>query len=314
MAGKPSTKRQLKLDMSLPGSVMSAKPQILKDPKATTRWIIVTPELATRWLEENNWNNRPVRDSYVTRLASDMRTGKWKGQNGEAIRFDTAGRLVDGQHRLWASVVSQCRFETLLVEGVDPEDYATIGTGATKVLRDFLGPMGGEKNVHLLSSAIRLVYMWERNLLNSLKDGKKMPTITELQEVLERHPRLRDSADWVANHPSVRKLIVPSFAALLHYAGTKEGHPATVESFLERLGTGVGLDAQDPVYQLRQFLEKQRGVSPGHRRTGKEYVLGVAIKAWNLSKCESKLKTSLRIRIDEDFPTLLGLKESEKVK
>lgn len=297
------SKRTLRLDMSQPASVMNAQPAAIVKPTSTTRWIVVTPELATRWLEENNWNNRPVRDRYVARLAADMTSKKWRGQNGEAIRFDTARRLIDGQHRLWASVTSGCSFESLLVEGVDPEDYSTIGIGAKKGLQDFLGPMGGEKNVHLLSSALRIVHVWQHGRLNNLRDARTSPTIAELEVTLKDHPKLRISVDWVSSHKAIRDVLVGSFATLIHYAGLLEEKVSTVEAFLQRLGDGVGLESDDPVYQLRQFLLSQRGPSPGKRRTGKEFVLALTIKAWNLSKKESKVKT-LRFRVDEDFPIL----------
>lgn len=133
-----------------------------------------------------------------------------------------------------------------------------------------------------------------------------MPTIAELQAVLERHPKLRASADWASSHHAVRQLLVSSFVALIHYAGTREGRPATVESFLTRLGDGVALAIDDPVYQLRKFLERQQRSVPGARRTSKEYVLALAIKAWNMSKTEGKVKL-LALKVDEKFPVLAGV-------
>lgn len=296
-------KRSLKLSMSQPASVMNAQPTALKNPKATSRWIVITPELATRWLEENNWNNRTIRDGWVTRLAGDMANGKWRGQNGEAIKFDTAGRLVDGQHRLWACIISKCSFESLLVEGVDPEAYSTIDIGAKKALQDFLGPMGGEKNVHLLAASLRLVYAWQHGKLSNLKDAKKVPTVAELEMTLRDHPKLRMSVAYVSGKKCVRDVLTGSFAVLIHYAGLLEDRISTVEAFLERLGNGVGLEADDPAYQLRTFLLKQRGPSPGTRRTAREFVLALTIKAWNLSKKESKVKV-LKFQMDEEFPVL----------
>jgi hypothetical protein len=75
-------------------------------------WMTVTPDQALKWLEDTNTNNRSVRDIHVQRLASDMKNGKWRGFNGEAIRFDSLGRLVDGQHRLWACTVAGVPFDT----------------------------------------------------------------------------------------------------------------------------------------------------------------------------------------------------------
>lgn len=297
-------KRKLKVDSSQPSSVTNARVETIKNAKATTRWIIVTPELATRWLDEDiNWKNRPIRQNHVARMASDMKEGRWRGQNGEAIRFDASGRLVDGQHRLWACITAECNFETLLVEGVDPDDYSTIGIGAKKALQDFLGPMQEEKNVHLLSAALRLVYAWRHGRLSDLKNGRTMPTIPELQQTLEDNPKLRRSVEFVSGKKSVRDVLTGSFACLIHYAGLMEDKVSTAESFLERLGDGIGLEIDDPVYQLRKFLLAQRAPTPGKRRTGKEYVLALAIKGWNLSKKEAKIKV-LKFQLDEEFPVL----------
>ena len=139
-------------------------------PKA--EWVIVTPDMAIKWLDSDNDKNRTLREDYVRRLAADMIAGKWRGRNGESIGFDTNGRLVDGQHRLWACVQADTPFETLLVTGLDPEDYNTKGIGRPKNFSDFLGPVHGEKNVNLLAAAVRLVHIWTSGNLGATTTKK----------------------------------------------------------------------------------------------------------------------------------------------
>ncbi len=294
---------KLKTPMALSAEVMNAEPALIKKPKPECSWVIVSPDLAMKWLDEHNTNNRTVRDGHVARLASDMKEGRWRGQNGEAIRFDTENRLVDGQHRLWACVIAETPFETLLIRKCDPADYSTIGVGAKKQLSDFLGPVHGEKNVHLLAAVIRLVYAWQNGGLSRLKDSKAYPSISQLEITLRDHPNIRDSVNVVSGMNHVRKILTASYASLIHYAGTLQNKSATVHSFLDRLGSGLGLEATDPVYQLRQFLLAQVSPSPGHRRTGKEYVLALTIKAWNLSKSAQPVRR-LKFAVDEEFPVL----------
>jgi hypothetical protein len=38
----------------------------------------VTPDLATKWLEGKNANNRKISDKHVARLARDMTQGNWR--------------------------------------------------------------------------------------------------------------------------------------------------------------------------------------------------------------------------------------------
>ncbi len=277
-----------------------------KIPDATPRaeWVIVTPELANKWLDETNSQNRNIREAHVARLAADMLDGKWRGRNGEAIRFDKNGRLVDGQHRLYACITANVAFESLVVWDVSPDVYATIGIGAKKSFADFLGPVDREKNTNLLSSVLRLVTMWDEGHLDKMREGGKFtPSIAKMQETLAEQPTIRDSVHWVMNHKETRKLLTPSIACLIHYAGAKEGKKARVETFLERLGDGLAMAQDDPAYQLRRFLLQQRSPKPGLRRAAQPYVLALAIKAWKVYEANKKLSV-LKFTANEEFPKL----------
>lgn len=300
---KSGQRKKLVPPMALTKEIVGATPTPVEGKTPNTDWVTVTPELAMKWLDEANRNNRSIREAHVTRMAADMQEGNWHGRNGEAIRFDTEGRLVDGQHRLWASVVSNCSFETLVITNVAPDDYSTIGIGTKKDFADFLGPVHGEKNTTLLAAGIRLVYLWRKGMLSNLKDSKAFPTIAELEETLRENPRIRESVHRIGCLKEARRLATSSFLVIIHYAGLMSGNPATVEAFLERLGSGIGLAADDPIFHLRKFLLAQKTASPGHRRPGQQYILALLIKAWNASKRGEKLHT-LRFSVNETFPVL----------
>jgi hypothetical protein len=72
--------------------------------------MMVTPELAKQWLEANT-HNRPLSEELVIAYMVDMLDGRWQ-YNGDAIRFDHTGRLIDGQHRLHACIEAGVPFET----------------------------------------------------------------------------------------------------------------------------------------------------------------------------------------------------------
>lgn len=290
--------------MALSAAQVNAAPVSVKGVVPGCRWLTITPDLALKWLEQNQ-NNRTIRQGHVERLASDMTAGRWRGLNGEAIRFDSHGRLVDGQHRLWACFLSKVVFESLVIDDIDAEDYSTIGIGAKKSLGDFLGPMGKEKNVHLLASTIRLVHLWRHGQLGSMGEGggRLLPTIAEMEKTFLDNPNIRDSVNALASMNATRRLLNATYACLIHYAGTLDNKSASVQSFLDRLGSGLGLAADDPVYCLRKELEKMRGPTPGRHRVGRQYVLAMAIKAWNASKREQRMK-ALVFKVGEAFPVL----------
>lgn len=298
MAKNPSFQHK---KLHLPSTIVpNVIPEIISTPVKAT-WIRVTPEMAFKWLDEANTKNRKVRTRNVMQMAADMVAGKWRGTNGQPIHFDTLGRLVNGQHRLWACVESKVPFDTLMVTGVDPEDYSTIDTGKTKTMADHLGPMQDEKNVFLLAATIRLVHVWERKQLD--RHRNLQPTMAELEETYRSHPQIAPSVNRMMSMHATRKLFTASYASLIHYAACMQGHSARVEHFMDALGTGVGLYQADPIYQFRKFLLAQKAAQGGRVLLRRSYVLALGIKAWNACKEEKPLK-SLGFKEGEEFPEL----------
>src|ERR1700689_2182609 len=93
---------------------------------ANPRKILLTPELAAQLLDHNNLN-RPLNDQHVKRIANQILAGKWKF-NGDTIKLSVKKDVLDGQHRLWAVMESKVPIETIIVEGIEAEAFATIDT------------------------------------------------------------------------------------------------------------------------------------------------------------------------------------------
>jgi hypothetical protein len=78
----------------------------------------ITPELADMYLL-NNAYHRKVKQKKVDEFISELVEGQWK-LNGKTICFDTDGRLLNGQHRMYAVSQSGVSLTTLVVRGLDP--------------------------------------------------------------------------------------------------------------------------------------------------------------------------------------------------
>lgn len=83
---------------------------------------IVTPQLAKRMLEHNFANNRNINDRRVETYANDMKKGEWKF-NGEAIKFNKQGELMDGQHRLHAVIRANVPVKMAVIRDIDNDVY-----------------------------------------------------------------------------------------------------------------------------------------------------------------------------------------------
>jgi len=140
----------------------------------------ITPEVAAIMLE-NNPANRNIKKNHVDAMARDMIAGRWQ-TNGDAIRMNCDGSLIDGQHRLTACVKSGVPFQTVVISGLDADVRATIDGGAKRTHGDRLGMMGVSNATHV-SAATRLIGGIATG------EGKSVRfTSQELDAILAEHP------------------------------------------------------------------------------------------------------------------------------
>lgn len=101
----------------------------------------ITPEMAAAYLECNVNNNRSVRQDRVRMYMNDMLADNWS-LNGESIKFDCYGNLVDGQHRLWAILQSGKTVPMLVARNVDENAFMTVDTNMTRTDRQMFKMTG----------------------------------------------------------------------------------------------------------------------------------------------------------------------------
>ena len=104
----------------------------------------ITPEKARKYLE-GNLINRSVKERRVLAYAEDMKKGAWQ-LNGESIRFDKNGRLIDGQHRLLAVIKAQVAVPMVITTDVD-EDITIFDRGVCRSVTDSLQLEGVDRSI-----------------------------------------------------------------------------------------------------------------------------------------------------------------------
>ena len=165
----------------------------------------VTPTIAEAWLSKNT-NNRNIRRNVVAAYARDMRAGNWQ-LTGDAIRFDRAGTLIDGQHRLHAVITAEASVPMLVVKGLGEDVQSVIDTGAKRSPGDMLR-LDGVQHPNILAAAARLAVALER-VRAGLAKGISAVVVThaEMREWIDANPDVYSAATAAQSY--YRELRVP---------------------------------------------------------------------------------------------------------
>lgn len=265
----------------------------------------VNQEIAAMWLL-NSKINRRIRPRQVKKYAADMRAGKWL-VNGETIKFDVDGHLVDGQHRLAAVAVADTTIRTYVVRGVSSDAQTVMDTGITRSLSDVL-TMNNEHDTTALAALLRVfsVYMID----NQLRSFTIQPqTNFQLLEQFSKNPdryriasrRGRQFAKECTGPASIWSLAYLNISQVV--AKLTDEDRADVDVFFDELLSGENLGPNDPRIHLRRRV---RSLNNGYQSTrgGRREIYALIIKAWNLWRDGVEI-TNLRVRLGGRAPEMI---------
>lgn len=277
----------------------SSKTQSGVDVKRVTVRMFVKPKQAKAWLDTNT-RNRPLMEMLVDVYARDMREGRWQ-ENGDAIRFDRGGVLLDGQHRLEACVKSGASFWTDVAYGLDPECFQTIDGGSKRKVSQVAAIMG-VTNATIVSAAAS--YLWTHSAHGAEHIGcpRYTPTRTQHEEVIiKTRPLLESSATAVRGFP--RRFATPAILCFCHYLFAQDDR-STAERFFSDLKSGVNLSLKSPSRVLR---EKLTDLSKEKAKLPTPEIIALIFKAWiayRSGKQIGKLQWRSGGKAPESFPDI----------
>lgn len=273
----------------------SARPIEFLGKELRTDTMEITPEMALQWLDERA-PNRSVSDIVVQRYARDMKNGEWK-LNGESIVFDKQGRLMDGQHRLWAVITAGASIKSVVVWGTDSDAIETIDSGRKRRFSDAL-QIEGSANAREVAAAARWL-RWEK-----LGCHGKLGSYTsaEMREMIEEHPLVAEAASMVI--ASRAKGFINKGMLVWVVTRALEQDREKAMSFLDALSTGIGLNEDHPCYVLREKLIANKSAT---RKLDEMIVAAYLVKVWTYYR-DGRAMKHLRYSPDredrpESFPT-----------
>ncbi len=256
----------------------------------TTEVLTLNRTMAAKFLESSA-GNRPIKRQVVDAYTKIMKRGEWL-LNGEGIQFDYNGRLLNGHHRCHAVIKSGVSLQVLVVRGCAPESFKTHDGGAKRSAADILA-INGEINAVRLSSAARALLLYHEP---ALRGGEVTPT--SVSDCVDENPELRYWTKKFCSQQTLKRF--PSALIAMTTVASEKYGPQIMETFLDKLATGVGLEKGDPALLLRErFLT----VSEKRMRLQQSMVNAIIIKAIN-AHIKGKTLGVLRYSANEAPPVI----------
>jgi hypothetical protein len=259
-----------------------------------TRVVEYSPEMAERILKERNTTNRKVNKISVNLLSKEMEKGKWVF-NGDSIRFNEKGVLIDGQHRLLSIIKSNKSQTIMTITGLDVDTFETIDVGMKRSSSDIMSIYGIEDPT-LTASIVKFIYAFKggkfsanRNTVRNLNNQEIMPyyyTLDGITDSVEFTKRMKKEGEG---------LISPSIIGGMHYLMTKVDVKMG-NDFIEKACLGTNLEDESPIKALRNKLIKAK-VNNKYKLTNLDMLANIA-QTWNLYKEGVKVQ---KIRLPKEL-------------
>lgn len=265
--------------------------------------IEITPELASQLLAQNK-SNREVSKANLRFIEGQFNSGRITF-NGETVKFTKEGKIMDGQHRLMASVNTRKSFPTLIAFGLEPKSFTTVDIGKIRTASDIISVEGYEHPKVLASTAklVMAIKTGSRGLtLGGLKgtkfDNQDVLDFVETQkDFVERTLEAREL--W-AQMPSPRFLPCHVFCTMFFLFS--ERNIVAAEKFMEGLAIGSNLEKNSPILLLRTTFQKWQNETKNIRHTSFDRCI-VITKAWNAYRTNKEIKR-LQYKRGEEMPKI----------
>lgn len=248
----------------------------------------ITPALALEYLKHNT-KNRVLVERRSRELAAQMKDGAWK-QAGDTISFDTTGALIDGQHRLYAVILSGVSISVLVIRGLDPDAFMVKDNGAKRSAGDVLTILGKPSGTRLAAAAKVFYGLCEGFPGSIVNKSYNRLTHPQVVEVVEAVPGLQDRIRLFhrKDFTAVRAGPCAVYSGIAE--ATFQADPESARIFWDGVIHGTGLAAGDPALTLRNKMlrEKHSDMKPQHWQWA-----GWIIAAWNAHQAGTSLSRLL---------------------
>ena len=207
----------------------------------------VTPSLAKKLLGANS-RNRKIRKDHWQKISQEIKNGLWR-HNGDSIKIDRNGNILDGQHRLLGIADSGIDCKAVMVSELEPEMINHIDVDRCIRRTSDILTIHGYKNTTQLAGAATTLHAYYDRPLSKIN----VQSPYKVLEFIKQNSFIMTSASFCEIKQSPRMMGGATLSAI-HFIASKNGLRAEVESFIEQFSSGVGLEKGSAVLSLRNRI------------------------------------------------------------
>ncbi len=271
--------------------------ELEKDPQVRMTLETITPIIADAWLLKNK-NNRRIISSIVERYAQEIINNRWS-VNGETIKFDVNGNLIDGQHRLLAVVKSKKIIKSFVVYYLPVTTFSTIDIGRKRTSSESLQIIGA-KYSSTISASLRLFYQYQciekgESLPFQTPNPNRNPSNNDIINLYTQYKhKIEESAKLGQNFRNIVKTSIATFC----YFVCGQINQTDADYFFDNLLNGTALPKSSPILVLRERLIRDK---MSQLKISNDIKIVFIFKAWNAYR-EHRNISILRWTDGESFP------------
>ena len=146
----------------------------------------ITPEKAKEMLGNLYEHQRPYLDRTAQRYADDMINGRWQDENPATIVISDTGKLIDGQHRLHAVIISGMTVPMYVAKGVPESVYKSIDSGTIRTVAHRISDIPQRNSVAAVAK--RIASLRKGSGLTTAIRGTENITQQTVLEVIDEDP------------------------------------------------------------------------------------------------------------------------------
>ena len=247
--------------------------------------VLITPDVASDYLKKNI-NNRPLSKHHIDQIVRAIKNNEWI-YNGESIKFDTLGNLLDGQHRLHAIISANIPVESEVIFELSPTIFKTLDQTKKRNLSDFIAISGAEWWVEK-SALTRHLFFYRTMSYETKKVLYSTHTSSQLFDFYIQNKAEIDDTIMHCRHLKRNGMIIQFSKIVFIYNVFSKIDLNNANKFLNDLLTGYNLVTGSPIAALRETQIKEKMYN--QFRISNIIAIDLLFRTWNLYRANTFVK------------------------